>query len=157
MPMADTTMHHDQGATPHSGARAPLLLYDGDCGVCRRFVSLLIGADRGGSLRIAPLASAVGDDLRRDRPELEPRDSVIWVSATGTVSTHSDAILDAIAYLGGALTPLARLLKSLVPRALRDRAYTAFADNRDLFGRIGMQELDDRSKSRMLPDEGHAM
>jgi predicted DCC family thiol-disulfide oxidoreductase YuxK len=134
-----------------------LLLYDGDCGVCRRFVSLLIGADRGGSLRIAPLASAVGDSLRRDRPELERRDSAIWVSATGTVSTHSDAILDAIAYLGGVLTPLARLLKSLVPQALRDRAYTAFADNRNLFASIGMQELDARARSRMLPDERHAM
>jgi len=149
-------MHHDQGAAPQSGARAPLLLYDGDCGICRRFVSLLIGADRRGSLRIAPLASAVGDNLRRDRPELEPRDSAIWVSATGTVSTHSDAILDAIAYLGGALTPLAGLLKSLVSRALRDRAYTAFANNRNLFGRIGMQELDERAKRRMLPDDGHA-
>jgi len=157
MPMVDTTMHHDQGATPRSGACTPLLLYDGDCGVCRRFVSLLIGADRGGSLRIAPLASAVGDSLRRDRPELEPRDSAIWVSASGTVSTHSDAILDAIAYLGGVLTPLARLLKSLVPRALRDRAYTAFADNRNLFGFIGMQNLDDRAKSRTVPDDGPAI
>lgn len=63
-------------------------------------------------------------------------------------------MLDAIAYVGGALEPLARLLKSLVPRPWLERACTAFADNRDLLGRIGMHGLDDRAKSRVLPDEG---
>jgi len=146
----------DHGARRRSGARAPVLLYDDDCSICRRFVSLLIGADRRGTLRIAPLSGPIGDALRRTRPALEPRDSAIWIAVDGTVSTHSDAMLDAIAYLDGALTPLSKVLRSLVPRLLRDRAYTAFANNRSLFGQFGMDELDERSQSRTVSDTGEA-
>ena len=115
-------------------------------------------ADRRGTLRIAPLDCAVGDALRRERPELVPRDSAIWVRPDGSVTTHSDAILDAIEYLGGGLTPLAKLLRTMVPRPLRDRAYTVFANNRNLFGQLGMQELDARAQGRTLRDaEGEPM
>lgn len=145
-------------ARRRSNERAPLLLYDDRCGICRRFVSMVIGADRRGTLRIAPLDCAVGDALRRERPELVSQDSAIWVRPDGTTTTHSDAILDAIEYLGGALTPLAKLLRTLVPRALRDRAYTVFANNRNLFGQLGMKELDRRAQGRTLRDaEGEQM
>lgn len=142
----------DRASRRRANERPPILLYDDHCSVCRRFVSMVIGADREGTLRIAPLSSPIGDALRRDRPELEPRDSAIWVRGDGTISTHSDAILDAIEYLGGALTPLGKLLRALVPRPLRDRAYTAFANNRNLFGTFGIKELDERSKRRMMSD-----
>ncbi len=144
------TINH--AARRRSHERAPLLFYDDHCSVCRRFVSMLIGADRRGTLRIAPLNSPMGDAIRRERPELEPRDSAIWVRTDGTISTHSDAILDAIEYLGGALTPLGKVLRGIVPRSLRDRAYTAFANNRNLFGQFGMSELDERAKSRTMRD-----
>lgn len=145
-------------ARRRSDERAPLLLYDDRCSVCRRFVSMVIGADRRGILRIAPLDCAVGDALRRERPELVAKDSAIWVRPDGTVTTHSDAILDAIEYLGGTLTPLARLLRTMVPRMVRDRAYIAFANNRNLFGQLGMEELDPRAQSRTLRDaEGEPM
>ncbi len=113
---------------------------------------MVIGADRRGTLRIAPLDCAVGDALRREHPHLVPKDSAIWVRPDGSLSTHSDAILDAIEYLGGTLTPLAKLLRMIVPRPLRDRAYTLFADNRNLFGQFGMRELDARAQSRTLRD-----
>lgn len=147
-----------RNARRRSDERAPLLLYDDQCSVCRRFVSMVIGADRRGTLRIAPLDCAIGDALRRERPELVPKDSAIWVRPDGTLTTHSDAILDAIEYLGGTLTPLAKLLRTLVPRPLRDRAYTAFAKNRTLFGQFGMKELDARAQGRTLRDsEGKPM
>ncbi len=150
----DRTGIVNHGARPRSDARAPLLLYDDRCSICRRFVSILIGADRRGTLRIAPLNGPIGDAIRRTRPALEPRDSAIWIGIDGTVSTHSDAMLDAIEYLGGALTPLGKVLRSLVPRPLRDRAYTAFANNRKLFRQFGMDELDERAQSRTVRDIG---
>lgn len=151
--MSITEMGTDRGvARRRAGAlgQGPLLLYDDRCSVCRRFVSLVVGADRVGTLRIAPLDCAVGDALRREHPRLEARDSAVWIRPDGTVTTHSDAILDAIEYLGGALSPLSRLLRAIVSRPLRDRAYKAFADNRKLFGAIGMQQLDRRAQERVL-------
>jgi predicted DCC family thiol-disulfide oxidoreductase YuxK len=148
VPPASPPINHAERR--RSSARAPLLLYDDHCSVCKRFVSMIIGADRRGTLRIAPLNSPIGDALRRERPELAPRDSAIWVRTDGSITTHSDAILDAIEYLGGSLTPLGKLLRRLVPRALRDRAYVAFANNRNLFGQFGVRELDARAQSRTL-------
>lgn len=151
--MTVTEMGTERGAARRrAGAigQGPLLLYDDRCGVCRRFVSMLIGADRTGTLRIAPLDCAVGDALRREHPKLEARDSAVWIRQDGTVTTHSDAILDAIDYLGGTLSPLSKLLRGIVPQLLRDRAYKAFADNRNLFGAIGMQQLDRRALDRTL-------
>ncbi len=152
MSASDRSTTIDHTARRRSDERAPLLLYDDQCSVCRRFVSMVIGADRRGSLRIAPLSSPIGDALRRDRPALDARDSAIWVRSDGVISTHSDAVLDAIEYLGGTLTPLGKLLRGIVPRALRDRAYTAFADHRNLFGQLGLDELDERAKGRMMRD-----
>ena len=35
----------------------PVLLYDGECGLCNRLVRLLLRADRAGRLNYAPLQS----------------------------------------------------------------------------------------------------
>ena len=136
---------------PTQGTGGPLLLYDQMCSVCRRFVSLLIRADAHGSLRIAPLQSPIGDVVRRDHPEFSARDSALWIQPNGHIVGYSDAILDSLEYLGGAWVPLARALRS-VPRSLRDQAYTTFARNRNLFARLGLDELDERSLQRMLRD-----
>ncbi len=46
------------------GDDGPILLYDGDCGVCNAAVWFIIDRDPGARFRFAPLASARGVAVR---------------------------------------------------------------------------------------------
>lgn len=130
----------------------PVLLYDERCGVCRRFVSMLVGADRRGLIRIAPLQGPRGDQVRRNHPGFAAKDSALWLPPRGNPVGHSDAILAALEYLGGGWRLAARAAR-FIPRTVRDWAYRTFAEHRSGFGRIGLAQLDERSRQRLLPDD----
>jgi predicted DCC family thiol-disulfide oxidoreductase YuxK len=144
-------------AAPHnlheatSEGRGAVLLFDDRCNVCRRFVSFLVGIDRVGRLRIAPLQSLFGDTIRRTHVQFTQRDSALFVRPDGTILAYSDAILASLEQVGGVWGRVARAFRR-VPRHLRDRAYTAFANRRNVFGAFGMTTLDERSARRLLPD-----
>lgn len=129
----------------------PVLFYDARCGVCRRFIRMAVHADRKGLLRIAPLQGPLGDHLREVFPQFAKRESALWVHPGTPPSGFSDAILSTLDYLGGRWRVLARIGR-VIPRFARDWAYRTFAHNRPHMGRVGLAELDDLSKSRLLPD-----
>ena len=134
--------------------REPILLYDERCSVCRRFIAILIGADRTGHIRIAPLQGARGEWIRKTHPEFSDRDSAVWVPPKGPPVGYSDAILAALRHVGGGWRMLARACR-LVPRGFRNRVYRAFARNRRYFGWLGLAELDERSRQRLLDQSGN--
>lgn len=111
-----------------------LLLYDGVCGLCDKFVRSLLRADRKRVLRFAPLqgptAAAV---LQRRGWTGDPLRTVVLVLGAGRadekVFLRSDAALKAFGLLGGWRRAAAVLL-SLPPRALRDAAYDFIARRR---------------------------
>lgn len=73
---------------------APLLLYDGGCGVCARSVQFLLRRDRRRkTLRFASLDSPLGRDLTARHSHLAGVDSVIWFDAwpTGPDGASPDA------------------------------------------------------------------
>jgi len=127
----------------------PLLLYDTRCGVCRRFVSLVIHADRAGTIRIAPLVGRHGDAARRANPALGTRESAVWISGVGPALAESEAILAALHHVGGAWKWLA-VAGGTVPPALRNGAYRWFAGNRRRFSWLGLEDLDAMVRSRFL-------
>jgi predicted DCC family thiol-disulfide oxidoreductase YuxK len=105
----------------------PIVFFDGVCGLCNRFVDLLLRADRRGVLRFAPLQ---GETARRMLPPLEGEPSawtVVFLDERG-VQVRSDAVLAIAARLGGAMGLLAWL--RVVPRGLRDRTYRFVARHR---------------------------
>ncbi|MDO3401130.1 DCC1-like thiol-disulfide oxidoreductase family protein [Mycolicibacterium neoaurum] len=110
-------------------SNAPVLLYDGVCGVCNSAVRTLLRVDSRGSLRFAALDSDFARDVIARHPHLAGRDSVVFVGDPGgraeTVSTESAAMLAVADYLGGywKLASVARV----IPAFLRDRLYAAFA------------------------------
>ena len=113
----------------------PLLLYDGECGFCDGTVQFVLRRDPGGALAFATLQGAQGRRLLAEHPALAGVDSVIWVDADGP-RVRTDAVLRLGRYLGGPWALLAALGR-LVPRALRDAAYDAFARRRyRWFGRV---------------------
>jgi predicted DCC family thiol-disulfide oxidoreductase YuxK len=129
----------------------PVLFYDARCGVCRRFIRMAVHADHKGLLRIAPLQGARGERLREAFPQFARRESAVWIGNDGPPSGFSDAILATLDYLGGRWRLLARLGR-VIPRSLRDWAYRVFARSRPHMGRFGLAELDEVSRSRLLPE-----
>lgn len=130
----------------------PLLLYDAHCSVCRRFVQWFVHADSAGDLRIAPLQGAYGDAVRRNDPAFSARDSAIWIPRGGIPVQRSTAVLGVMRYLGG-LWGVAASVGRRVPRAVGDWAYRTFANNRRYFGWMGLEEFDELTRSRILPED----
>ncbi len=118
---------------PSAGPMAPgpVLLYDGECGLCRACVRLLLRADRAGRLRFAPLQGASAQAWLRARGlPTDDFDTLIFVPDwPGTVAVEplvrTDGALAACAAAGGAVGALAALRH--LPRPWRDAAYRGIA------------------------------
>lgn len=108
---------------------APVLLYDGVCGVCNRSVQAIIRHDRLGTLRFAALESDFARAVIDRHPELQGVDSMVFIDNPGQpdecVSVRSAAALEIVRYLGGPFRLL--LAARVIPAALRDRLYDSFA------------------------------
>lgn len=110
-----------------------ILLYDGVCALCNRTVNWILRHDAGGSMRFAPLDSAVGREALRRLPGLAGVDSVILLHREGGW-VKSTAVLEIARYVGGAWS--VALVGYLLPRALRDWMYDVVARHRyRVFGR----------------------
>jgi predicted DCC family thiol-disulfide oxidoreductase YuxK len=107
----------------------PLLLYDGECGLCDRSVQFILRRDRAGRFRFAPLQApasrALLGELGYDPDAL---DSVVLVDEDGRPWRESDAAVRTLARLGYPWRAGAAL--RIVPRALRDAAYRFVARRR---------------------------
>lgn len=112
-----------------SGESAPVLLYDGVCGVCNRSVRTILRFDPTGPLRFAALGSVFAKAIIDRHPEIGNVDSVVFVDDPGRpserVAVRSAAVLRVADYLGGPW----RLLNAarIIPTPLRDRLYDSFA------------------------------
>lgn len=111
-----------------------VLLYDGTCGFCAKSVQFVLQHERDvHTLQFATLAGAVGEAMRRERPELATVDSVVLydpdAAGSARVRVRSDAALAVLAYLGGPWRVLGALGR-LVPRPVRDAVYDFIARHR---------------------------
>jgi predicted DCC family thiol-disulfide oxidoreductase YuxK len=108
---------------------APILLYDGVCGVCNSMVRTILRYDHHGTLRFAALDSGFAREMTSRHPELVGVDSAVYVRNAGqpneTVYLRSAALLQVAAYLGGwwKLT----LAGYVIPSVVRDWLYERFA------------------------------
>lgn len=117
----------------------PVLLFDGDCGLCVALVRLLLRSDRRGSLRFAALQGAHGQAALRKRglPTAD-FDSLVYLPEgnEGPALLRTDGALAVLAELGGAWGRVAAAGRR-VPAPWRDAAYRAVARLRyAIFGRV---------------------
>ncbi len=111
----------------------PILLYDGDCGLCAASVRLVLRHERRRDLRFAPLDGRVGQAVRRQHPELAGVDSMIWFEPRADgfperAVARTQAVLEVARYLGGLWRLL--FLGKLLPRRITDGIYAAVARHR---------------------------
>lgn len=118
----------------------PVLLYDGECGLCNRAVRRLLKADRAGRLRYAPLQCERAQAyLRAQGLPVADFASLVFVpdwsdSARGAYRLRTDGALGACAVVGGGLWRTVGWTR-FIPAALRDWAYKLVARSRyALFG-----------------------
>ncbi|KLN99083.1 membrane protein, partial [Stenotrophomonas maltophilia] len=116
--------NHSDGA---AGTGSAVIVFDGVCALCNRWVRFLLRFDRKGRYRFAAMQGQQGSAMLRAHG-LDPQDpmSFLLLDAQGTW-TDTDAILRVLAGLGGGWR-LSGVLKVL-PRGLRDAAYRALARN----------------------------
>ena len=126
----------------------PIILYDGVCGLCNRFVQFVLKRDRRDRFRFAALQSNFAREiLRRHDMNPDSLDTVYLVLEHGQVSerllVRNDAVTAVLEELGGIGRVWAKLL-GLLPKAVRDWRYDLVARNRyRIFG---------KHKSCPLPD-----
>jgi len=108
---------------------APILLYDGVCGVCNSMVRTILRYDHHKTLRFAALDSGFAREMTSRHPELVGVDCAVYVRNAGqpneTVYLRSAALLQVAAYLGG-WWKLA-LAGYVIPSVVRDWLYKGFA------------------------------
>lgn len=107
---------------------APVLVFDGVCVLCSRWVRFIVRHDRDARIRLASMQSQAGRALL-ERFGLDPDDplSLLFV-VDGRGYQDSDAILRVVASFGGAWR--ASVLLRLIPRFMRDPLYRWLARNR---------------------------
>ncbi len=139
-----------------AGSDNPILLYDGVCGLCNRFVQFVLKRDRNDRFRFAALQSEFAKAiLGRHGVNAVDLDTVYLVrdfQQTGeSLASRSDAGIAVLAMLGGLWSFVSKVLR-VMPRPLRDWGYNVVAGNRyRIFGKYDVCPLpDSRDRHKFL-------
>lgn len=126
-----------------------IAVMDAKCGLCARGAAWIARNDTADQFRIVPVQSPLGEKLMRAEG-LDPADPSSWL-VLDAAGTHQrlDALVAAGAHLGGIWRALGAL--RLLPRGMRDVAYSTVARNRyRIFGRADLCALPDPNVQRRL-------
>jgi len=110
----------------------PVLLYDGECGLCQRLVRLLLRLDRRGRLRFAPLQGLAAQSYLEQHglPTADFESMILvrdWARRDATPPwRQTDAAIAALREVGGTGRAMAAFLR-VVPGACRDAGYRLVA------------------------------
>jgi predicted DCC family thiol-disulfide oxidoreductase YuxK len=134
----------------------PILLYDGVCGLCTRFVQFILRRDRSDVFRFASLQSVFAASMLA-RHGANPSDvgtvyiALNYQSPNESLLSRSDAVLFVLKQLRGQWR-FAAFFMQLIPEFLRDAAYNVVARNRyRIFGRFEVCPLPrDQDRTRFL-------
>jgi predicted DCC family thiol-disulfide oxidoreductase YuxK len=106
----------------------PIVVFDGVCVLCSRWVGFIVERDRTARFRFAPMQSVTGRSLLL-RHGLDPDDPLSLLVVEGENAwIDSEAILRVVGSFGGIWRVVA--LVRVIPRSWRNRAYRVLARNR---------------------------
>lgn len=108
----------------------PIILFDGVCNFCNRWVVFVIRHDKKGAIKFAALQSDAGKKILKEKNLLQfidNLDTFIFI-VNSKAYTRSSAGLRIARYLNGGWKLLYAFL--IVPRSIRDAVYNLIARNR---------------------------
>lgn len=112
---------------PKTLAPHALVFYDGDCGLCHRFVRMILAEDSGAPpIRLAPLQSPAFTERTSEAEREALPDSIVLYRGPGQLAVRTRAVLPILAALGG-IWRAAGLLLNLLPGPLADFGYDCIA------------------------------
>ncbi len=134
--------------TDNADIPRPLMLYDGECGLCDKSMRFVLNHDKQGQFHFMPLQSDGGRQiLEANGYAADYRDSILLVDRDGTVSSHSTAALRIASRLDGLYKVLGWF--RIIPRPIRDLGYRMVAAIRyKTFGKV-----DTNAACTLLPAE----
>lgn len=128
-------------SSPERFISGPVLLFDGECGLCNRLVRILLWLDRGGRLRFAPLQGLAAQTyLRVVGLPTEDFETLVfvpeWDRREGkSFLLRTDGVIAVLRAAGGPAGILAGVL-AVFPAGWRDAGYRLVARCRHwIFGR----------------------
>jgi predicted DCC family thiol-disulfide oxidoreductase YuxK len=132
----------------------PVLLYDGECGLCHVVVRLLLRLDCSGRLRFTKLQGAFAQaTLRRLGLPTENFDSIVYLPEAGGAEyrLRTDGVIGVLRLLGGFWSGVGAAF-AVVPSGWRDAAYLGVAKVRyRIFGkRDPARPVDTRHADRFI-------
>jgi predicted DCC family thiol-disulfide oxidoreductase YuxK len=134
----------------------PILLYDGVCGLCNRFVQFILRRDRNAVFRFASLQSSFAARILSGHGANPTDMDTVYVVLNyelpdESLLSRSDAVVFVLKQLGS-LWRAAAFLLQLLPKFLRDPAYNAVARHRyRIFGRSDVCPApSDKDQNRFL-------
>ncbi|WP_343523200.1 DCC1-like thiol-disulfide oxidoreductase family protein [Pedobacter sp.] len=121
-----------------------IILFDGVCNFCNRYINYIIRYDRANKFSFAPLESKTASHLsQHHQVNFNELNSIVLISGDKLL-TQSEAVLHILKNLGTWWSPLINL-GYLIPGCIRNRLYKIFARHRyALFG---------QTNSCMLPTD----
>jgi len=127
--------------------RAAIVVFDGVCVLCSRWVDFILRHDVDGQFRLAAMQGTHGRMLLASHG-LSPNDPFSLLLVQGDRGyTDTDAIIRVLQDLGPGWQLLGNMLR-LIPRPIRDPTYRWLARNRyRLFGRRAQCRLRDPAQS----------
>lgn len=140
-----------------SSSPQPVLLYDGECGLCNALVRFMLRRDRRRVLLFAPLQGRAGQAFLRSRGlGTEDFDSLVFIEDHTRADTafflRTAGALRALRELGGAWKKLSSIL-GVVPACCSDLIYKCIARTRyRLFGQYRPTPLPDPSWAKCFLD-----
>lgn len=128
-----------------------LVLYDGVCGLCNRFVQHLLVRDRSGVLKFAPLQGTTAGAVRNQHPSLPRELSTVAYLQNGRLLLRSRAVFAIWQDLGGGWRILAGF--RFLPRFLTDLGYRAVAAVRyRIWGKLDSCQVPDPDQAERFFD-----
>lgn len=105
-----------------------IVIFDGVCNLCNRFVNFILRKDRKKRFKFSALQSSTGQKLLKDyKLDFSTIDTVIYIKNL-KVFTKSSAALHILKDIGGFWKILFVFI--IVPKFIRDYCYTFIARNR---------------------------
>lgn len=111
---------------------SPLLLFDGECGLCQALMRFVLRRDRNGRIKVATLQGGTGQTLlRRAGLPTEDFDSLVFFPevARNRILLRTDGVVAVLRELPGGWQTVGRMLGALPPR-FRDGSYRIIAKSR---------------------------